>query len=63
MKELIHDVEFALQALALRSTEMVDRLPIIKIIDEMNLSINDLQPSQERLMLKAFVEKLEKAIK
>lgn len=63
MKTYIQDVETALQALALRSTEMVDRAPIHDLICLMYEAYDGLPPSGERLIIKTFIEKLEEIIK
>lgn len=62
MKDLIHNVELALQELSLRSIEMVERAPIQNILIQMYGALDDMQPSPERAILRAFVEKLEGAL-
>lgn len=63
MKEYIKDIESALQALSLRSIEMVDKAPIHKLICLMYEAYDGMHPSTERLILKTFIEKLEGIIK
>lgn len=63
MKTYIQDVEDALQALALRSIELVDRASIRSIVMSMYDTYDGMQPSAERLILKTYIERLEEAIK
>lgn len=63
MRQYIDNVQLALQELSLRSIDMMDKLPIQNILDEMNLAINDLPPSPERLILKSIADKLERVLK
>lgn len=63
MKELIKDIQFTLQEMELRSVEMVDRYPIRQIVENMRETLCYLHPSEERLILKEYISRLEEVIK
>lgn len=63
MRKLIQNVEFALQELSLRSIEMIERAPIQNILFQMYAALDDMQPSPERAVLRAFIEKIEEVLK
>lgn len=62
MKDLIHNVELALQELSLRSIEMVERAPIQNLLIQMYAALDNMQAGPGRAVLRAFVEKLEGAL-
>ena len=63
MKEYIKDLEDSLQALSLRSVEMIDRYSITQILLSMYETVEALPPSVERLILKEYISRLEEVVK
>jgi len=59
MKELIRDLEALVQEVSLRNIEQIDRAPLYRLRDEMHVAISDMPKGVDRLLLKAFVSKLE----